>query len=181
VQLSINIKNLTDWLLKHKEKGDAPSVTLAVHTLRNTILVAIFLGGNAFNYAFTFTNNYLSYSGNEIMQIRSIVLSTCLFCSFLCWACVIRYASHNGYLIGTLSAEVDRQRSTENNGMDLECTPTSADNANIGQEQLEVRKTRCEARRKHLITTEEECIRNSKLMMIFFRYESLYMCIFTKK
>ena len=47
IQLSTNLKNSILWIKKHQQKTDAPTVTLAVQTLRNTILVAVFIGGYA--------------------------------------------------------------------------------------------------------------------------------------
>jgi hypothetical protein len=48
IQLSTNMKNSIWWLKKHELKGDAPTVTLAIQTFRNTILVAIFVGNGVF-------------------------------------------------------------------------------------------------------------------------------------
>jgi len=104
MQLSFNIRNASHWLHKHKEKSDPQTTTLAVQTLRNTIMVGIFVGGNALNFAYTITASY-SPDSHERIQVRSIILSILLFCSFLCWANVIRHASHLGYLVGTLDFE----------------------------------------------------------------------------
>jgi hypothetical protein len=35
-------------------------------------------------------------------NVRAIILAILLFASFLSWACVIRHASHLGYMLGTL-------------------------------------------------------------------------------
>lgn len=102
-QLAQNINNSLRWVLKHREKGDPASATLAVQTFRNTILVAIFVGGNAFSQAFNYANGYPASIGDPVEQARSIVLAALLFSSFLSWACVIRFAAHLGYIIGTLS------------------------------------------------------------------------------
>ena len=104
LQLSFNLRNVVHWLHKHKEKSDPQSVTLAVQTLRNTILVAIFVGGNALNFAYNVTSTYREDMAKR-QQVRSIILAILLFGSFLCWANVIRHASHLGYLIGTLDFE----------------------------------------------------------------------------
>lgn len=105
-QLSMNIYYVTSWVSKHKTQGDALNVTLAIHTLRNTMYVAIFLGGSALTYAFDLTNSYNDIVEDR-MKVRTVIISALLFCSFLCWACVIRYASHCGYTIGTLSYDAD--------------------------------------------------------------------------
>lgn len=92
--IAINMRNSKNWIRKHFHLVDTASTTLALHTLRNTILVAIFVGSQAFMFGF----NVL---GNSRNPVRSAVLSACLFSSFLSWSCVIRSASHLGYLIGS--------------------------------------------------------------------------------
>ena len=57
IQLKKNMSNAFLWLRKHKVKDDAPTVTLAIQTLRNTILVAIFLGGGSFTTAYQLLNS----------------------------------------------------------------------------------------------------------------------------
>lgn len=104
LQLAFNIRNVSHWLHKHKEKSDPQTTTLAIQTLRNTIMVGIFVGGNALNFAYSVTSSYQPVQSKR-MQARSVLLSILLFCSFLCWANVIRHASHLGYLIGTLDFE----------------------------------------------------------------------------
>lgn len=51
IPFASNLENGLMWIVKHKDKGDAQSVTLAVQTLRNTIMVAVFVGGYAFTTA----------------------------------------------------------------------------------------------------------------------------------
>jgi len=101
--LTTNVKIALAWIKKHTEKGDAPTVTLAIQTLRNTILIAIFIGGNSLAFGLGYSSNYRAIMGDEVLQLQYIIMCVCLLCSFLCWACVIRYASHVGYYIGTLS------------------------------------------------------------------------------
>ena len=101
IQLSRNVYNGLMWVAKHKEKIDAASVTLAIQTLRNTILISVFVGGYAFQYGFIYLNVY-SVDEEIEMKTRSIVLSICLLASFLCWVNVIRSASHLGYFMGAL-------------------------------------------------------------------------------
>ncbi|RYG94502.1 hypothetical protein EON65_57395, partial [archaeon] len=78
LQLSLNVKNATHWIAKHREKGDSPTVTLAVQTLRNTIIVATFVGGFAFTYAFDFTNQFQNVGDDLNLQARAIIISTLL-------------------------------------------------------------------------------------------------------
>ena len=101
IQLSKEISNALVWMAKHQEVADAPTVTLAIQTLRNTILVAIFVGGASFQYGFTYLNNYYMEESMQV-KIRSLILATLLMISFLCWATVIRCASHLGYFVGAL-------------------------------------------------------------------------------
>ena len=104
------------WLLKHRNAVDPASVTLAIQTLRNTILIAIFIGGFAFQYAWlslstlttasttvTSTITTLTVTSiNEATQARCYILGALMFSSFLCWANTIRMASHLGYVVGIL-------------------------------------------------------------------------------
>ena len=101
IQVSLNILNGYNWVLKHSIKGDAQSVTLAVQSLRNTMIVAVFVGGSSLQFAFYYVN---AYSANDAIESRSrhIILSSILFLSFFCWATVIRLASHLSLMIGTL-------------------------------------------------------------------------------
>lgn len=85
IQLKKTFDVAPAWIDKHLEKEDPASVTLAVQTLRNTILISIFLGGNSFSYAFSI----LSQIKNETRTIDSAVsaiISSVLFLSFLNWA-----------------------------------------------------------------------------------------------
>ena len=132
VMLSAHFANNVTFLLKHKEKADAPSVTLAIQTLRNTILVAIFIGG----YAFQNATSAISLCVNSTAidsKVSAGIVALLMFLSFLCWATVIRAAAHLGYHIGTLSylnAEKPKLKSAENiesgPGDDIENSATNA-------------------------------------------------------
>lgn len=172
-QLSLNIRNTMRWVVKHKEKNDPASTTLAVQTLRNTILIAVFIGGNAFQLAFSFADNYQASIGNPIEQARSIILATLLFASFLSWATVIRFVAHLGYLIGTLGytlpnpvpsavpvAVVDNE-----NGGTLQ--PTAAELQAIAEKQQELMKKKEEENERNN-EIMKECIRILSLNMVFF-------------
>lgn len=106
--LSTNIKIAISWIQKHKEKPDAPSVTLAIQTLRNTIIVATFVGGSSLSFGLNFALGYGDVVGDQALELQHIIVTICLLCSFLCWACVIRYASHVGYYIGTISYDEEK-------------------------------------------------------------------------
>ncbi len=68
------------------------------------MLVAIFIGGNAFAFTFSLANTIheIDRDSQGLLFVRSIILISRLTGSFLCWACVIRFISHMGYLVGTL-------------------------------------------------------------------------------
>ncbi|RYG94790.1 hypothetical protein EON65_56950, partial [archaeon] len=78
VQLRLNVKNATHWIAKHRDIGDPHSVTLAIQTLRNTLIVATFVGGFAFTYAFDFTNQFQNVGDDLNLQARAIIISTLL-------------------------------------------------------------------------------------------------------
>ena len=101
-QLAKNVANATYWLSKHKEKADAPSVTLTIQTLRNTILVAIFIGGFSLQLAINSLQDSKDLQ-SSYAQLCGGIVGVFLIFSFLCWANVIRSCSHLGYVIGILS------------------------------------------------------------------------------
>ena len=101
MQLSRNIHNSSLWLEKHLRHDDASSDTAAIQTLRNAILVAIFIGGSSLTFAWN-SLDAASVTSVYNEQIRHVIISTLLFCSFLNWANTIRYATHLGFIVGTL-------------------------------------------------------------------------------
>jgi hypothetical protein len=101
-QMGRNLNTAMIWISKHSEKSDAASVTLAIQTFRNTILIAIFVGGAAFQTAISLINAY-SHQSRLVIKMRTIIVSSLLFLSFLSWASVIRAASHLGYITSVLS------------------------------------------------------------------------------
>jgi hypothetical protein len=101
------ISNCINRVSKHFTKNDAATCTMGLHQLRNIILVGIFVGSNSFIIAYAHINNFPELGGaGSVAGIRSIVITTFLFCSFLSWAMVIRCASHLGYTLG-VSADDD--------------------------------------------------------------------------
>jgi hypothetical protein len=84
------------WTTRHLSKADAPTVTLAVQTLRNSILVAVFVGGLSFQYALTSLAALRSGSASPAAAAGTIIVAALLFLSFLSFANAIRYASHAG-------------------------------------------------------------------------------------
>lgn len=166
-QLGANLRNSVNWVLKHKEKSDPASATLAVQTIRNTILVAVFVGGNAFTSAFSFANTYSP--DDVVQQARSIILAALLFSSFLCWALVIRFSAHLGYLVGTLSYEPSPSSMQVNvsapSGSVIEVVTDFPKNQD--SKANDIQRGRVEGKRRYDPT--KECMRIVGLCMTFFR------------
>ena len=101
VPFSIHMVNSEMWIRKHQEASDSPTTVLAIQTLRNTLTVGVFAGGNAIKIATDFAKDYNDLEGQR-WQVRSTILMAVLFGSFICWANVIRIGSTLGYLIGTM-------------------------------------------------------------------------------
>jgi hypothetical protein len=112
-QLGRSLDTAVLWAQKHAEVADAGSVVLAVQTLRNVIVVAIFVGGAALQVAISgLENKDMNWSSNEdIDKVRTLIKSVLLICSFLNWSMVIRYASHAGFMVGALDI---RMRTLQN-------------------------------------------------------------------
>jgi Protein of unknown function, DUF599 len=87
------------FISKHLEKDDAATSVLAVQSLRNTILVAIFIGGIAFQ-SFQAAAAAAGAAADAVATARTLVLSAFLLGSFLNFALVIRAASHLAYIMG---------------------------------------------------------------------------------
>ena len=112
IRLGLNIKNAKNWALKHEEQGDAKALTLAIQTMRYTLLIGTFVGGFAFKIAFENANAF-----HRTMQpkrkIAAMIMSSFLFLSFMCFSNVIRYASQLGWVLGTASYKKAKGDSTE--------------------------------------------------------------------
>lgn len=168
-QLSQNIRNSSRWVLKHRQKGDSVSCTLAIQTFRNTIMVAVFVGGNAFVQAFTFADGYQSSVGNPIEQARYIVLAGLLFGSFLSWACVIRFVSHLGYIIGTMSHDPPSTVGTmQSIAIDTKGEAPTESSIATGTGSIPP-QTCAKNADDHHTRIVKECVRIMSINMIFFR------------
>ena len=88
------------WLRKHQEKSDTANIQLAIHTLRNSNYVAVFIGVAVFQMAINVSHLYPLSSNDIIEKIRIMTISITLFLSFLCWSFSLRSSSHLGYMIG---------------------------------------------------------------------------------
>jgi len=102
-QTGRNFENMQYWGIKHNSFPDAPSVTLAVQTLRNTILVGVFVGGSSLTAAVAACDLLARPSDvSPQLVVRQILIAAFLFLSFLNWAQVIRFANHLGFYVSTL-------------------------------------------------------------------------------
>jgi hypothetical protein len=142
VTLGANLAYAAAWLERHLKKEDPPSVTLAIQTIRNTIIVAVFVGGYAINFAFYYMNSIYLYSDLPY-QMRSIILAIFLFLSFLAWASVIRLASHLGYIIGAKAMKPAVPDSTA--ATSAVVTTTTSNNSNINNSEAAPNSSSLEA------------------------------------
>lgn len=101
-----NFGNMLLWVDKHNVKSDAPNVTLAIQTLRNTILVAIFVGGSSLAAAIGACDILTRPEVTPQIVCRQLLIGSQLFLSFLNWAQVIRFCNHMGYYVGTLETHI---------------------------------------------------------------------------
>jgi uncharacterized membrane protein len=113
IQYNKNMRAMRAWAHRHLKRQDPATVQLAVQALRNTIFVATFVGGFASTIAFAFLNTIDNSNFNDFSALiylkdtRSLIVAVLLFCSFLNWAMVLRYASELAYLIDS-SSEASR-------------------------------------------------------------------------
>lgn len=100
---------MKSWVKRHLKNHDAGSVALAVQALRNTQYVAIFVAGYAIKLSYSFTNSIdsshiIGYSDViHIKDVRSLIISVLLFCSFINWAVVLLYAREIAFLIDSFT------------------------------------------------------------------------------
>lgn len=98
VFISQNLRIIRLWISRHSNQQDSQTLTLAVQTMRNTLMIAIFIGGAAFSYA---VSNLGNVQGERLEnRISSLIVSILLILGFLCWMQVIRAALLLGYTLG---------------------------------------------------------------------------------
>ena len=144
-QLSANLTSSKYWMLKHSMRLDTPTVTLAVQTFRNTIVVAVFIGGFALNGGLNALDN-LKDEDDELKRGREIIIATFLNLSFLSWVCVIRLASHMGFMIGAYeelkkAQELERDRLLVEEGHEEYADINNHNNNNHTQSQNRITRT----------------------------------------
>jgi hypothetical protein len=87
------------WARRHLDEAGAAETTLAIQTLRNTVLVATFVGTLVFGQAVLALNTV--GLGTPPQEKARVVLQAALqVAAFLSFASVIRTAQHIGYLLG---------------------------------------------------------------------------------
>lgn len=102
-----NLENVVYWSLKHfNASNDTPTTTLAVQTLRNSMIAAIFIGGAALTSAGAVIQPMYEY-WTPRLAVRQIILSSLLCISFLNWALVVRYNTHAGFMAGAIHTHVE--------------------------------------------------------------------------
>ena len=112
------------WLKKHRERTDSPHTTVAIQSIRNSMYVAIFVGGASFLSAATLLNSFPNVH-NPYQKIRIVILGLILFLSFLSWASVLRSSSHLGYLTGVLKYHEPLEQSDDVEIPHIPATPHS--------------------------------------------------------
>ena len=100
LMLSTMLHAVDSFVSKHIEQNDTPTVVLLVQSLRNYMMVAIFIGGISFQ-SFQVACAAISLTTTPIENARTLILSSFLICSFLNFALVIRCAAHLGILLGS--------------------------------------------------------------------------------
>jgi len=114
--LSINSKITDLWVDKYFNSRNPEGMMEVIHALRNTVLIAIFLGGYTLESSYSLMSppnmGFLPSSGGSSHRrmaasmaidspsdIGNIVLIICLFSSFICWLQVLRNCIHLGFVI----------------------------------------------------------------------------------
>ena len=90
-----------------------------IHTLQFTPLARrqIFIGGASLQYA-VLALNPVRVTDNTVVKIRVGLLAALHIGSFLNWASLIRYASHCGFLVGSLEKYIEEStRALESGGL----------------------------------------------------------------
>jgi hypothetical protein len=92
------------WAAKHLGATSAQDVVLAIQTLRNSVIVAVFVGTLAFNQASVALDSVARGTTGggsvDLQMTRSIILAVLYYASFINFALTIRWAAHTGYLLG---------------------------------------------------------------------------------
>lgn len=110
VFIAQNMRMIRFWVARQAEKQDPNSLLVGIHTFRNTMMVAIFIGGAVFSYALS----DLQGISQHPLHKRICIIAKCaaLFSSFLCWTQVLRAAMIMGYTLTILDYEPEGENSS---------------------------------------------------------------------
>jgi hypothetical protein len=116
--MSINSRITDLWVDKYFDQRNPEAMMEVIHCLRNTVLIAIFLGGYSLESSYSMmapqtlgfipTGGVARRTSEEQAEdewvagfgdISRMVLIVCLFSSFICWLQVLRNCIHLGYVI----------------------------------------------------------------------------------
>jgi hypothetical protein len=160
-QLAKVINNAFYWMKKHQNKDDPASVQCAVHTLRNTIYVAIFIGGATVSSGLSFSDDFQKGNDFSSTKIRALILTILSFFSFLCWVLVIRFSAQLSFLIGTLNIP------------HITVDPAEIERIKEESYPIESETDQSEDERMNLIAKDKQlshCVNLLRMSSVFFRY-----------
>jgi hypothetical protein len=108
VMLSISLATGPLWAMKHLLRAEAAEITLAVQTLRNTIIIAVFLGGGSLTTAVGILGSLNAERALVLTlpELQRLLIASVLFFAFLNFMLVVRAANHIGYFVGTAAGRV---------------------------------------------------------------------------
>jgi len=102
--LGLMLKADDEWSRRHRmTSGNAADVTAAIQTLRNSVLVSVFIGTVTFNTMIDAHKSLKIYNKYSFLWLANLVVAVLYACSFLSFCICIRCAAHSGYLIGDFS------------------------------------------------------------------------------
>jgi hypothetical protein len=168
-QLAKVMNNAFYWMMKHQSKDDPASVQCAVHTLRNTIFVAVFIGGASVHLGLSLSDDFPKGGSLSPPQIRAMVLAILSFFSFLCWMLVIRFSAQLSFLIGTLNIP------------HIAVDPSDLERHKKEVRQIESMTQTSEDEQMSIVAKDKQlshCVNLLKMSSIFFRYSLGFSCLF---
>ena len=102
--LGLMLKADEEWCKKHRlTSGNAQDVTAAIQTLRNSVLVSVFIGTVTFNTFFDALKALHLHERHDFLWVSNFVVAALYASSFLSFCVCIRCAAHSGYLVGGFS------------------------------------------------------------------------------
>lgn len=105
IHAMLSIRVMRNWIEKLFLRQSIDSVTLGIQTLRNLIIVAVFIGGSTLNFSIDLLLTLTPRS--PIANVAILWVASCMLCSFICWTQVVRAAVHLGYVLYALDIAGD--------------------------------------------------------------------------